>query len=45
MMLNPIGGEAGPLKADNQLILPSRVFPHANQQLPTAKPEEPTTTA
>jgi voltage-gated potassium channel len=45
MLLNPIGGEAGPLKADDQLILLSRVFPHSNQQLPTAKPEEPTTPA
>ena len=35
MMLNPIGGEAGPLKSDDQLILLSRVFPHPTQQLPT----------
>ncbi len=38
MLLNPVGDEAGPLKADDQLILLSRVFPNSNQQLPTANP-------
>lgn len=41
MVLNPIGDQAGPLKADDQLILLSRVFPNPNQSLPTAKPDEP----
>lgn len=41
MLLNPVGEESGPLKADDQLILLSRVFPNPSQPLPTAKPEEP----
>jgi voltage-gated potassium channel len=41
MLLNPLGDEAGPLKADDQLILLSRVFPNSDQQLPTAKPGGP----
>ena len=36
MMINPIGGEAGPLQPDDQLILLSRVFPSETQPLPTA---------
>ena len=40
MILNPIGEEAGPLKADDHLILLSRVYPGANQALPLAKAEE-----
>jgi voltage-gated potassium channel len=35
MMLNPIGGEAGPLQRDDQLILLSRVFLDPSQPLPT----------
>ncbi|WP_435019018.1 potassium channel family protein [Tundrisphaera sp. TA3] len=35
MMINPIGGEAGPLRADDQLILLSRVFPSQSLPLPT----------
>ena len=35
MMLNPIGGEAGPLQKDDQLILLSRVFLDPSQPLPT----------
>ena len=44
MLLNPIGGEAGPLKPNDQLILLSRVFPAAtpSQPLPTAKLGEAT---
>ena len=38
MILNPIGNEAGPLKADDQLILLSRVFLHPTQNLPTVPP-------
>ncbi len=41
MILNPISDQAGALKADDQLILLSRVFPNPNQHLPTAKPEVP----
>ncbi len=43
MLLNPIGGEAGGLKPNDQLILLSRVFPasSSNQPLPTAKPAAP----
>ncbi len=40
MILNPIGEESGPLKADDQLILLSRVFPGGNQTLPLAKAED-----
>jgi voltage-gated potassium channel len=39
MLLNPVGEEAGPLQAEDQLILLSRVYPGGNQGLPTAKPE------
>jgi voltage-gated potassium channel len=42
MILNPVGGEAGPVLADDQLILLSRVFPDSKQPLPTARPEGPT---
>lgn len=45
MILNPLGEEAGPFTADDQLILLSRVYPDAKQPLPTARPEEPTTPA
>ena len=39
MMLNPMGDEAGPIQAEDQLILLSRVFPSSGQLLPRAKPE------
>ena len=35
MHLNPIGGEAGPLKSDDQLILLSRIFLKPTDSLPT----------
>ena len=35
MLINPIGEEAGPLQAADQLILLSRVFPGENLPLPT----------
>jgi Trk K+ transport system NAD-binding subunit len=38
MILNPFDGEAGPVKANDQLILLSRAFLHANQALPTVPP-------
>ncbi len=38
MILNPIGQEAGPLKAGDQLVLLSRVFLNQNQALPTVPP-------
>ena len=38
MHLNPIGGEAGPLKPDDQLILLSRVFLEPSEPLPTDPP-------
>ena len=38
MHLNPIGGEAGPLRPDDQLILLSRVFLDPSQPLPTDPP-------
>jgi voltage-gated potassium channel len=38
MMLNRIGGEAGPLQRDDQLILLSRVFLDPSQPLPTDPP-------
>ena len=41
MHLNPIGGEAGPLKADDQLILLSRVLHDPSQPLPTDPPLSP----
>ena len=44
MMINPIGDEAGPLHADDQLILLSRTFPGDSQPLPistgSASPRE-----
>lgn len=42
MLLNPVGGEAGPLKEDDQLILLSRVFHTGIQPLPTVPPLAPT---
>lgn len=41
MHLNPIGGEAGPLKPDDQLILLSRILHDASQPLPTDPPIKP----
>ena len=41
MHLNPIGGEAGPLKPDDQLILLSRVFLKPSEPLPTDPPVDP----
>ncbi|MHC5539104.1 potassium channel family protein [Singulisphaera rosea] len=41
MLLNPVGDEAGPLRADDQLILLSRVFPNPTQPLPTTRPDSP----
>jgi len=41
MQLNPIGGEAGPLRADDQLILLSRVFLKSSDTLPTDPPIAP----
>ena len=41
MHLNPIGGEAGPLKPDDQLILLSRVFLKPSESLPTDPPVNP----
>ncbi len=41
MHLNPIGGEAGPLKPDDQLILLSRVLHDAAHPLPTDPPLVP----
>ncbi len=42
MMLNPIGGEAGPIKAGDQLILLSRVYLDPSQPLPiVAASKEP----
>ena len=38
MILNPIGAEAGPLKANDQLIVLSRVFLNESQALPTVPP-------
>jgi len=38
MHLNPIGGEAGPLKRDDQLILLCRVFLKPSDTLPTDPP-------
>ncbi len=38
MYLNPIGGEAGPLLADDQLILLGRVFLKPTDVLPTDPP-------
>ena len=41
MLLNPIGGEAGPLKEGDELILLSRVFLLPEQSLPTDPPIHP----
>jgi voltage-gated potassium channel len=41
MHLNPIGGEAGPLRRDDQLILMSRVFLKPTETLPTDPPVVP----
>lgn len=41
MMLNPINGEAGSLRADDQLILLSRVVLDPTQPLPTDPPVAP----
>ena len=41
MHLNPIGGEAGPLKTDDQLILLSRVLHDPSQPVPTVPPIMP----
>jgi voltage-gated potassium channel len=41
MQLNPIGGEAGPLKSDDQLILLSRILLDPSQPLPTDPPLAP----
>ena len=38
MILNPVGSDAGPLKAGDQLILLSRVFLSNTQPLPTIPP-------
>lgn len=45
MILNPVGGEAGPLRRDDQLILLGRVFLHAAQPLPTVPPITPGTSS
>ena len=41
MHLNPIDGEAGPLKPGDELILLSRVILDPSQLLPTSPPLEP----
>lgn len=41
MTLNPVGGESGPLKAGDQLILLSRSVLNAMQVLPTVPPINP----
>jgi hypothetical protein len=41
MILNPVGNEAGPIKASDQLILLSRVFLNEAQTLPTVPPVSP----
>ena len=41
MMLNPIGDEAGPIRADDQLILLSRVYLDSTQPLPIVQAHEP----
>ncbi len=43
MMLNPIGGEAGPIQAGDQLILLSRVYLDPSQPLPIVE-EKPAAT-
>jgi hypothetical protein len=41
MHLNPIGGEAGPLNHDDQLIVLCRVFIQPTETLPTDPPIAP----
>ena len=41
MILNPVGAEAGPLKAGDELILLSRVLLSPSQPLPTNPPIQP----
>ena len=41
MLINPVGGESGPLKEGDQLILLSRVFLTTTQTLPTVPPIQP----
>ncbi len=41
MMLNPIGGEAGPILEGDELILLSRVYLDPSQPLPIANVPEP----
>ncbi|MHC5537782.1 potassium channel family protein [Singulisphaera rosea] len=41
MILNPVAGEAGPLRRDDQLILLGRVFLNSAQALPTVPPITP----
>ena len=41
MILNPVGGEAGPIKGSDQLILLGRVFLQSGQTLPTIPPITP----
>jgi voltage-gated potassium channel len=41
MMINPIGEEAGPLRANDQLILLSRIFPGGSQPLPISPATAP----
>ncbi|GAC1470327.1 MAG: hypothetical protein NVSMB9_15320 [Isosphaeraceae bacterium] len=41
MHLNPIGGEAGPLKSEDQLILLSRILHDPSHPLPTDPPIQP----
>jgi hypothetical protein len=41
MHLNPIGGEAGPLRPGDQLIVLSRVFLKPSEPLPTEPPIAP----
>jgi voltage-gated potassium channel len=38
MLINPVGDEAGPLQAHDQLILLSRIYPRDIHQLPTSPP-------
>src|SRR5262245_14463759 len=41
MILNPVGGEAGPVKSGDHLILLSRVFLQPSQTMPTVPPVRP----